>query len=269
MTNTDEFAHAQARLRGFEVIHQPFEHYMVRDFFRPEFYPSVIANLPDDSSYNWGVSADAHEKSRGTLVLNRATIARFTPKSQAFWRELAAWIGSLDFVSDAASKFRSEIVQRLQAEPADAKLLIEIKLVRDRKNYALRPHTDAANRVTTLMVYLAKDQRVRNFGTSIYVPKDSALRDFAGDRRHDYADFEEVARAPFLPNSGLGFLKSDKSFHGVELFDGEGLTRDFLTFSIRCVSENPRQTFRRIVSRMVSAEANSAMRVQHLLERLC
>jgi len=62
---------------------------------------------------------------------------------------------------------------------------------------------------------LAPDDRARPLGTSIYRPKDP---DFSCARRTNYPfeEFIKVGTAPYMPNSLLAFLRSDRSFHGVE-----------------------------------------------------
>jgi hypothetical protein len=53
----------------------------------------------------------------------------------------------------------------------------DLKLVNDKKNYGLGPHTDKLSKVISVLFYLPKDSTHQGTGTSIYIPKDANLLD--------------------------------------------------------------------------------------------
>lgn len=106
----------------------------------------------------------------------------------------------------------------------------ELRLVRDTQNYKIGPHTDAPWKVLSLLFYLPPDDSKKDLGTSIFVPRDREFR-CAGGPHYPFPPFEEVGRAPFLPNTCLGFWKTDQSFHGVHPI-AVPVRRDVLLYNI-------------------------------------
>lgn len=100
----------------------------------------------------------------------------------------------------------------------------ETLLVRDMPGYKIGPHTDSPKKVITALFYLRGQE-----GTSIYTPKEKGFT-CKGGPHYEFEQFDKVATMPFKPNSMFAFLKSDKSFHGVETTQHQ---RDVLLFDIR------------------------------------
>jgi hypothetical protein len=227
-----EFSRASRQLASYPVAKDPFEFFMVRDFFSPELYQQMIANLPEDAAYEPRRTGDMNEAQRGFLHLDRTSIANLPPAQHAFWLAVRTGMLSQTFANQLMHKFGPEVAKRLAHDPSSSQLGIELKLVRDKENYALKPHTDAPSRMITLMIYLPKDESIKDYGTAIYRPKTPGFT-CSGKNRYPFEDFTLVAKAPFLPNAGLGFFKSDTSFHGVELVAGDAVQRDMLMLQIR------------------------------------
>jgi hypothetical protein len=176
------------------------------------------------------------ERHRGTLDFTTGNLKKLPRGQREFWSAIHAWALSDYFASIVLGKFPQQIAERRRREFRHT-LFAEVRLNRDKVNYALEPHTDARNRVSTVMFYLARDHSLADHGTAIYRPKQTDFRDLGGGRNR-FGDLELVAKAPFLPNTGLGFLKSDYSFHGVEPVIGDIVQRDILSVSIRSVAES-------------------------------
>jgi hypothetical protein len=107
-------------------------------------------------------------------------------------------------------------------------------LVSDQTNYKIGPHTDAAHRLITFLYYLPKDNRFQQCGTGIYSPKDPSFT-CKGDRHHSFEPFILEKTIPFTPNKLLIFVRTDRSFHGVETIEYEDITRRLLINNIRLV----------------------------------
>ncbi|MGH8910531.1 MAG: hypothetical protein ACRD0K_29565, partial [Egibacteraceae bacterium] len=112
----------------------------------------------------------------------------------------------------------------------DEGLSEDLFLVSDHGGYALGPHTDSPSKVLNVLFYLPADESTMHAGTSLYEPIEAG-RTCPGGPHYPAADFREVKRVPFKPNSALIFAKSDTSFHGVERFVGPG-TRSLLLYSV-------------------------------------
>jgi hypothetical protein len=72
---------------------------------------------------------------------------------------------------------------------------------------------------------------MEELGTSLFVPKDASFR-CEGRAHHPFEKFKKVMTAPFLPNSLLGFFKTDNAFHGVERIERERTQRDSILYNI-------------------------------------
>ncbi len=118
------------------------------------------------------------------------------------------------FAQTLLRKFAPYLAQRFEGRK-DVAYYDEAMLVRDTTNYKLGPHSDAPRKVITLLFYLPKDLSQSHLGTSIYLSKDRNFR-CPGGPHYKHADFERLWTMPFVPNSLLVFLKTDRSFHGVE-----------------------------------------------------
>lgn len=102
-----------------------------------------------------------------------------------------------------------------------------VQLCRDFEGYSIGPHTDGSEK-STILYYLARDDKNPHLGTSIYVPKEEGFT-CDGKKHHPVNKFNKVKTVPYLPNTGFGFIRSNNSFHGVETTDS---VRDVLQISI-------------------------------------
>ena len=120
-------------------------------------------------------------------------------------------------------------------------LIDDVVLVRDQKDYHLGVHTDLPEKVLSLLLYLPVDTAALDAGTSLYEPLEVG-RTCLGGPHYNPDEFREVKRIPYKPNTAFIFPKSDKSFHGVNKFNGPG-TRDLLLYNVYWNNlRNPRTT---------------------------
>lgn len=107
--------------------------------------------------------------------------------------------------------------QHRHANPFDPRL----------RSFRARPHTDAVSKIVTAIFYLPRDARMSVFGTSIYRPKERGFTAWKCPHL-PHEQFDLVRTVPFVPNSMFVFMKSDRSFHGVEPGDYPNSGRDML-----------------------------------------
>ncbi|HEX8183875.1 MAG TPA: hypothetical protein VF747_03965, partial [Blastocatellia bacterium] len=100
---------------------------------------------------------------------------------------------------------------------------IEAQLIRHRAGYFLGPHSDLYSKLVVLLLYLAPDESARHLGTSIYRPKAPGFS-CPNSAHYPFEDFVRVKTAPYMPNSLLAFMRSDRSFHGVEPLSDEDIS---------------------------------------------
>lgn len=239
-----EFVHyqiANAALRTY-----PFAHFYVQPIFPQAFYARMLETLPDTEALtpiNEYGTVGRLDKTTGKLVkspfeprylaelsvLEAEEAAAFGGTSDV-WSSIARWILGDRFRDLIIGKFMDGIRARFGA---DARLVttVEARFVRDMTDYSIKPHTDTPRKLVSLLFYLPADDALQALGTSLYVPKDPAFR-CPGEKRHPFEQFNKVMTAGFLPNSLLGFLKSDQAFHGVEVIRQPRIERNLLLYNI-------------------------------------
>lgn len=202
--------HVTLALQEVVKEREPFPCFFARNVFPADFYTSLMAELE--------LKKDFHNEQYAN-------------------RSFADSIGipELDFMKKSVPFFRSMLglfEEDLQRDFAgkQSKFHIDVRLIRDSLGYKIGPHTDASWKVLSLLFYLPKTNEHSDCGTAVYVPK---MPDFRcpGGPHYSFDDFTEVWRAPFAPNSCLGFWKTDKSFHGVPPLPVQ-FQRDVLLYNV-------------------------------------
>jgi hypothetical protein len=214
--------HLLGRIRDADLFKDPFPYMNITNLFPDDYYSTLLRELPSDQAY-----AKYHAPYDARFYIDFKPQADLTQR--AFWRDLLALLASQEFLEGMAHKFGDEISAVYKTRPnyiephrsgKGVKIGSRMILTRDYASYSISPHTDAPPKFITALFYLAKDESMLNFGTSIYAPKDKNFKQWGADRFQDahlpYENFDVAATMPYRPNSALVFLKTDNSFHGVE-----------------------------------------------------
>lgn len=186
--------HVTDALTSATKYEAPFPHFFARNVFPQPFYDKLMEILRTKS--------DFHNESFAN-------------------REFADEIGvpQLDFMKsrDFFDAMLNNWPIQLQKTFGGQKVQFyhDLRLIRDRQNYKIGPHTDAPWKVLSLLFYLPETADHSEHGTSFYVPHDSSF-ECQGGPHYPFGAFERVGTMPFVPNACLGFWKTSKSFHGVE-----------------------------------------------------
>ena len=208
---------------------EPFPYFQVEDVFPQAFYDRLLGALPPLEAY-------APLAETGTLTVAGAYAQRYVvdlrelaPHS-AFWTEALAWLAGERLATAILDKFDAAWRERFGP---DTKIgyRVDLRLVRDFTSYSIGPHTDAPQKLVSLLFYLPADARLRALGTSVYRPRDPSFR-CEGGPHYGFEAFERTFTAPFLPNSLLGFPKLSRSFHGVEPIADEEVERNLLLYNL-------------------------------------
>ncbi len=204
--------HFLDKLQDAPISETPFERFYFDNPFPAWYYDLILAHLPADAEYT-------------DRTFEHRMMVRISELDGEFWRGLGRWMHALG--QDIVEKFKKTI----DPQPGD-RFSTDVRLVRDKKGYLIKPHTDIKAKAVSLLFYLPDPcaiDSLRGTGTEIMVPKD---RDFTSDgtNRFKFEDFETVWSAPFLPNTVLGFPRSNVSFHGLHPIEAE--QRDVLLLNI-------------------------------------
>lgn len=215
-------SHVLDQIAKTPLVTSPFPYMYMTEVFPEEYYSTLLEKLPGDEAYK-----KYHPPYEARLSIELKPDSALTENE--FWKEAVSFLSSDDFLFAMASKFGEHIPKvysgrREFVEPHRSGKNVSIGnrliLTRDYANYAISPHTDAPPKFITGLLYLARDNSMTNFGTSIYAPKDGKFKQWGANRFQDahlpYEDFTLLETMSYRPNSAIFFLKTDNSFHGVE-----------------------------------------------------
>lgn len=199
------------KIRNANIAHYPYPHFYVRDVFPADFYVQLLDALPPDEGYAPLSGGYANRKAA------TGEIELMEPFKSPYFGQSVLQCFSKQFFERFPNHDRANFRQ-------------ELRFIRDQDGYKIGPHTDAPQKVVSLLFYLPRTGADANCGTGIYVPSDHVTT-CAGGPHHPFGGFEEVWRAPFLPNSCFGFWKTPNSWHAVEKITRK-IERNVLLFNI-------------------------------------
>jgi hypothetical protein len=170
-------------LSNAKSFSEPYPYWVLNDFFPPDVY-AELRDLPFPAPELDGVS--------GTREVHNASRVYFGKESQEDYpvcREVSEALQDPEIVKLFIEKFGGEL----------ADTLLRIEYAQDTGGFWLKPHTDIGVKAFTMLTYLSDDPSHGDLGTDIY-----------SDAETHYG------RPPFVPNSCLVFIPSDRTWHGFE-----------------------------------------------------
>ncbi len=239
--DVEEFVRYQ--IANAQVRPYPFPHFCVSPVFPEDYYRELQAHLPPTQAlqpiHEYGTVGITNKETgevkpayEPRFIADLATLEEDEEANQRgpFWRELSSWLLADAFRDLLIEKFRVGINERF-GDQARLKTDVEGRFVRDFHQYRIHPHTDTPAKLVSLLFYLPVDDALRRHGTVLYRPIDPNFR-CEGTARYPFEAFRKVAAMSFLPNTLLGFLKTDYAFHGVEEIQDERIERNVLLYNI-------------------------------------
>ncbi|MDC0126753.1 hypothetical protein OAI28_00555 [Methylophilaceae bacterium] len=235
----DAELHAAYRIGNAPILNFPFPHFYVENIFPDDFYSMIQKNLPainemvsmaDHDTNNWGL---ASYKDRFVLDFAREDLMKKVEKDKKeFLDSLGKIFTQSNFSNLLQAKFKRFLDMRFQYLD-NVSFKHDLKLVNDKQNYALGPHTDKPSKVISVLFYLPKDLTHQGTGTSIYIPKDpNSLDKELPDKHYPRDDFHKIMTMPFVPNSAFCFIKTNNSYHGVEKLEVKETDRWSLQYNL-------------------------------------
>ena len=209
----------------------PYPHIYVEDVFPADFYDELQRNIPHPDSMLPIAQVRPVKGYKERFVMDpQGPMEGCTGEQRTFWNALSHGLRDGAFRNQLISKFRPMLNERFKGQQVE--IFDETLLVEDITKYSLGPHSDSSQKVITVLFYLPKDMSQVHLGTSVYVPKDPNFV-CPGGPHYPREGFTRVATMPFKPNSMFAFVKNDRSFHGVEPVNDEGVKRWLLLYDIR------------------------------------
>lgn len=207
----DAIEHVLYKLRNAKLNLYPFPHFFAEKVFPDDFYAALLDSLPDEEDY---------APLKGGYESRKATEAKVP---------LAEQFNTPFFGQSILLCFEKQFFERFP-NCDRAHFRQELRFIRDSEGYKIGPHTDAPQKVVSLLFYLPRDAADADCGTGIYIPEDR-LGICPGGPHHKFEGFKEMYRAPFVPNSCFGFWKTNNSWHAVEKISRK-IERNVLLFNI-------------------------------------
>ena len=232
-------AHVVNRLRAAEVVSEPYPHYYLENVFPDAYYQALLSHLPVSDVYENLFEVTTlkldHFRHRDQRDLNEGWTSALPEPLREFWNRFDEWFLGAELAQAVLESFAEPLRPRI-GEPASwPAVSVESQLIRHRTGYFLGPHSDLHTKLVVLLIYLAPDESAPHLGTSLYRPKEASFS--CPDSKHyPFEDFIRVKTAPYKPNSMLAFVRSDKSFHGVEPLSEQDVTavcgRDLIQYVV-------------------------------------
>jgi len=170
----DAELHAAYRIGNTQILNFPFPHFYIENVFPDDFYFLIQENLPeinqmislaDHDPANWGL---ASYKDRYVLDFSREDLMRKVERDKRkFLDNFGKIFTQGNFGNLLQVKFKRFLDMRFQYLD-NVSFRHDLKLVNDKQNYALGPHTDKPSKVISVLFYLPKDSTHLESGTSIY-----------------------------------------------------------------------------------------------------
>lgn len=224
----------ESSLRPAVVESQPSPHFYGQGVFAPDLYQQIRDHLPDSEYYGGvhGRTGNARaKKSRLALPFRPDNLALLPDTLRPFWTQMTAYFRSKDFLSLALAAYLPFIKTVRPDLVGHTAFDVRFELLRDATAYGIGPHSDNPDKIMTLLFYLSAGETSDALGTSFYLPKQEGFRCKTGIH-HTSEEFNLYKIYPYAPNAVLSFIRTDTSFHGVEVIEEEGIQRDVLRWMV-------------------------------------
>lgn len=233
--------HVLNKIETTPIEVDPFPYAVIDGIFPSDYYLEMLRRFPAPKllkplSETGRTSGDAYRE-RMVLLFDDISLKSLPESDRCFWSGLAAWLYSEQFISAVLRRFLPWCEERLrQAKNSAGSVAVrsDAMLVSDRTRYAIGPHTDAPHRLISFLFYLPSDTKDEDLGTSIYRAKDPSFV-CRGGPHYPFEAFNRTGTVPFIPNRLMMFVRTGRSFHGVEPINREGVDRRLLINNIRLV----------------------------------
>jgi hypothetical protein len=234
-----------AQLRGATIEQVPFPHLVLTEAFPPEYYKTIVENLPPATSFGraaypgtgsftsryGGQPTDSQGADHHGRVLTHWSVTPALAQLASFFSGEAFSRALLDRFSDPGSGHNGPAIPLAKHEVfagTNRGYRCTYALHQDPPGYEISPHVDNPAKIVTFLWYIDDDAN-SPCGTLLCSPKPGVYAsslltgDYAAARREgrpglwmDWDNFD-IVKEVCGPNVLLAFPPSDVSFHGVRI----------------------------------------------------
>jgi FkbM family methyltransferase len=235
--------HCIEKITQAKIEESPYPYVVIDNIFPEDYYNEILRLFPEaDKSIALGETGRVTPggyMDRKVTLFTEDHFNKLSEDQRIFWANFSEWIYSEEFIRTTLSRFYPWCINKLadiQDRKDEIKLKCDALLVHDNENYAIGPHTDANHRLLTFLFYTPKDASDVDLGTSIYECKDSSFI-CPGGKHYQFDEFNEIKKIPFIPNRLLCFVRTGKSFHGVDKIIKKDVDRKLIINNIRLLDQ--------------------------------
>ena len=253
--NALEFESLLLSRRLEHITHDPFCFFYLDDYLPADFYQSLLQSFPNDEHYRY----DSGGKLGFRSSVDADAVENFCAHHPQ-WRALVDFFGSDAFLNDIRETFRQGLFKArglpglrtwtncTRREVPHNWLAYQFREpVRTSFQFSLLPrgaevvpHADAPRKLVSLLLYLRDPEWEDSWGggTEFYVPLDPRrARRWGRTERIPFEEFKRIDTTAFVGNRLAGFVRSDRSYHGVRPVScPPGMARKALLINVKRVT---------------------------------
>lgn len=226
----------------------PYKVFKIKNFFNEDYYNNLNENFPnilrfskkeltefDNNKFGLTSESIGYEK----FILSNETYKKFDEiiRSEQFFNFFIRKF-YFNFISSRVNSLKHLVkilkIPKLSSNSEKTriysifnKIKVQIQFSYIENNGMIVPHTDAGNKLLTLMLYfpdknLSEKDKIneKKFGTTFYKlkKKSDKNRHLSLSEREEFLNSyrEKSFRSDFVENTLVGFIKNDVSWHSVE-----------------------------------------------------
>lgn len=215
-----------SRLAQSRVLHQPFPHLVLDDFFPISLFSELLAEYPNSQRFE-----GAHESSRArrNLTYKDDGFLRLTKESAA-WGACYEILRSSEFIAGLLQLFSDELPRwGGQIEDNDV-VASKFDIAWAGEGYTRSCHLDRRNHAIAALLYFNDRNDFGGQGGSLQLFSTDAKPPF--DKFPDPRDVALASTIEPQPNRLVAFLNCSHAYHGIEALRGSTGQRKFLYLSV-------------------------------------
>lgn len=212
-------AHVVAAIDGATEHDQPFHYLRFANVFPADVYAGMLAAMPSSGDYGHMSGRARMAKStqggsaRTKIDLFPEAVRGLPEDKKGIWGAVGEALRSPQVRDAFVRRLTPALERRFGSRLPAVGFFAAPLLTRDLPGYRIGIHADTPRKGITAQFYLPRDASIAHIGTVFH-------------KRNPDRSYTEVARMPFVPNSGYAFAVLPDSHHSVDTVGPEVSSRD-------------------------------------------
>ena len=220
---------------------EPYPHLYIRNIFHRDCYAKLTEAWPSLERFE-GQQESSHSEMecpvpdlRRILLTEDVELVTEEPKFQDFWRSFDKMIRGEELSRALVKRASPAILEVRDDLPEQVTITPHSTLEWDLDGFQVTPHLDDRRYLLTCLFYAPDRFDSPQLGTALLEPKPHLYEQYQNlgntyfEHYWDWNDFEEVTRAPFIPNSLFVLIVSPRAYHALpRIENSEGNRKNIL-----------------------------------------